>query len=130
MRTRIGSVWQKGPRKAIAVQVGAYDVLLHQVIHGGLGHVRRRWVSAWDGKPRGWTLVGQQPTLRCVDGQAARAAVAFLHDRGIEPSSAFACGDVVVVSMAPPSVLAFAEDAYEHGWADDEQCARMIGDLG
>jgi hypothetical protein len=36
----------------------------------------------------------------------------------------------VVVSLEPPSVIRFADDALQHGWADDEHCARLTGDLG
>ena len=123
-------MWTKGDRKAIVLGVNYHPapgwLEMRALVDGRLGRVA--WPSIQAGQPRGYEFRTQQPTLRCADKAAAEAAVAFLHGKGIRPGSAFACGEVV--AMTPPSVLRFAEDAYENGWAHDQDCAQMIGDLG
>lgn len=70
--------------------------------------------------------------LRCVDAVAAASCVAFLGDKGIKG----ACVDprntavVQVENLTPLTVMFLAEDALTHGWAHDDDCARMIADLG
>ncbi len=127
---RVGSIWRKGARSAIAIQVEpeSYMVLLRSVIDGRPG--RRYWVSTSGSVPRGYAYVGQQPALTCLDEAAAEAAVALLRSKGVADHCAFACGRIVVVSMTPGSIMKFADDALGHGWAHDEDCARMMGDLG
>lgn len=125
---RVGSIWRKGDREAMVLVVGEDKARLRAIVNGKLG--RHWWVPLSGGQPGGYTFVAQQPTLTCVDEVAAEVAAALLHNQGVSPDCAFAIGRVVVVSMTPPSVLRFADDAFEGGWATDEDCARMIGDLG
>ncbi len=128
MRLRVGSIWRKGDRTAIVVEVKPGWAWMRTVAGGKLG--RRSRVRTWRSAPDGYRFEMQQPTLTCVDEKSAEAAVAFLRSKGIADHCAFACGRIVVVSMTPGSVMRFADDAFEAGWAHDEDCARMMGDLG
>lgn len=64
-------------------------------------------------------------TLKCVNEVAAIQAAAFLADQGID--MAWCEDDIVGGPLSVSTVLLFAEDALERGFADDEECARMIG---
>lgn len=72
---------------------------------------------------QGWVFHSQTPTLTCLGMAEAVAAVEFLRGKGVK---AFVTGRDLVAPLQPTSVLRFAEDAIERGWADDEACARMI----
>ncbi len=125
---RIGSIWRKGAREAMVVDIQERHVETRAIVDGKLG--RRSWPEIQRGQVRGYTFVGQQPTLRCVTADAVEQAIRHLRARNVGEQSAFACGLDIVVAMEPPSVIAFAETAQQRGWAHDEDCARMIGDLG
>lgn len=131
---RPGSVWVKGNRAAIVVEVpepaydGVTDVLM-RTVKDGVMTGPSYWVQVTrGGRPTGYKFRMQTPALRCVDTVSAEFALAFLRGRGIV--EAFVAGVWLVAPMTPPSVLAFAEEALGQGWAHDEDCAQMIGDLG
>lgn len=124
---RVGSLWKRGDRTVMVLWLDGACAQVQPVVDGKLSG-RQSWVTMPDSRLQGYTFDRQVPTLRCVNETAAAEALAFLRGKGI--TSAWAFGQDVVVSMTPPSVIMFAEDALENGWAHDEDCARMIGDLG
>src|SRR4051812_15720003 len=65
--------------------------------------------------------------LICISPKAANECAAFLRGHGIQ--IAFSFGSTVITALTPPSVLKLAEDAFDSGWAHDEDCAKIITDM-
>lgn len=74
-----------------------------------------------------WAWLYSLPRLVCLDPASAAAAAAYLEQEGMR--DVLVDGDQVAIMLEPRSVLDFAEDALEHGWATDQECGRMIGRL-
>jgi hypothetical protein len=62
--------------------------------------------------------------LRCISTAAAEECAAFLRGQGI--TDAATEGLYVTAVLDVPSMLRLAEDAFENGWANDEDCAALI----
>jgi hypothetical protein len=132
---QIGQVWQKGDRTALVVDVdegiGARYCVMRTVIDGAATGRRSRVLLSYSlraCRPDGYTFQAASPVLRCISPASASLARDFLASKGI--NDAVACREYVAAPLSVSSVMRFAEDALANGWADDHECARMIGDLG
>jgi hypothetical protein len=67
--------------------------------------------------------------LRCISPQAARECAAFLLDNGL--TDVTVTDRVVhVPRLSPRTVISIAEAALANGWADDDDAARIIAEMG
>ena len=130
-----GQVWMLGDQLALVFYVntlrGIPTAHLTEIVDGrAAGNVFVADVV--DGRivtKRGtWSLTQVLPRLRCIDATAARKARKFLTDQGL--SDVVVSGNYVAAPLTVTSVMQLAEDALANGWADDAECAAMIGRLG
>lgn len=128
---RPGQVWSKGDRLALVVKashVGAGGTATMRGVTGNTATGRPTHVKLINGRPNGYTFHHELPKLRCVSAAQAANAADFLREQGVTDCGWYATW--VWANLAVPTVIHFAEDAFEQGFADDAECAAMIGRLG
>jgi hypothetical protein len=123
---RIGQVWaDANDHRALVTTVAGGYAAVRYVNGPREGHVEH---PVANGLPNRWRLHSENARLSCADHTAALDAAKFLTGHGLRDVLVDGAG--VSAPLTVMSVMQFADDALANGWADDHECARMIGDLG